>query len=639
MFQQCHISCGQFQINIHQENKMYLAVLIVTMLSPVHCEDFHLNGASFLQQADLSLGYAQWLVVSAFDTSYLQEDFLTLEEMKKSLFNYIEEQGGIAADNVILWKFQIATLEAISKKAKERYKDLNIYIGNIDEEIPDKRDAGLTTAGISLAAKVGSSLYDLQKVHGKTEKLDLFIQRYNDNLRNLNSTISELVNYKEDQLSFNRNILHRLFEMEKNIETLQKEIQKLNTGFRTHLTIQYHFAFLIEAYRQLIKYQEEILRGLIEASKGHPRSPFLSPNRILNLMENYEEDETSEKSFFGKEDVLEVFNLVESSLAKQDQEVAVVSKVKLPTANTKARLFKIISYPVMNSQNQKFVTLRTAFQYIAVNGRSEYLLLTSEDVNSCQVSESILLCENSDRLVWTPRDVASCESSTFFEDFEKMEALCDYDVLSSEEPQINFVNNGVFHFSVASELSVPLECLKNGEQTSTNLKLNNSGFLYISKDCKANIQGNILENLMAENVETYFIEPDLSFHNLDQIRNLKVQISEEAVKDKDQHLTLNNDEIIESIKDKELDKQRIKKVEDLFLSYKKTATQAEKTKLDFERDTQQQVEALLQNDLKIDQGFRNLDIVILVQTVAVSFLLAAAFFLLFWYLKKRPTSS
>ena len=63
---------------------MYLAVLIVTMLSPVHCEDFHLNGASFLQQADLSLGYAQWLVVSAFDTSYLQEDFLTLEEMKKS---------------------------------------------------------------------------------------------------------------------------------------------------------------------------------------------------------------------------------------------------------------------------------------------------------------------------------------------------------------------------------------------------------------------------------------------------------------------------------------------------------------------------------------------------------------------------
>ena len=69
------------------------------------------------------------------------------------------------------------------------------------------------------------------------------------NLRHLNSTVQDLVSYKEDQVSFSRTALNNLLQLKERFTSLDEEFEKLNYGITSKLTLQYHFSFLTEAFK------------------------------------------------------------------------------------------------------------------------------------------------------------------------------------------------------------------------------------------------------------------------------------------------------------------------------------------------------------------------------------------------------
>ena len=160
---------------------------------------------------------------------------------------------------------------------------------------PPRRAAGAAIAGtIELAAKIGSAIYDIHNSNKKSDKLSQLIGRYNLHLRNLNSTVEELFTYREDQVSFDRKVLNQLFELEQKFRNLDEELEKLNYGITSKLVLQYHFNFLREAYHSLIKFHDNLLNGLIKASRGIPSAPFLLPNNVLQIMTDYQDEQISE---------------------------------------------------------------------------------------------------------------------------------------------------------------------------------------------------------------------------------------------------------------------------------------------------------------------------------------------------------
>ena len=623
---------------------MLKATLLLSALSlvPVLGLRYDRNGVTFLQDVDISIGFKTWLVISAFDTDFLQEDFILLEEMKKQMYKYIEyynilqeEESDIFGGESI-WKLQVDSLEATSKIAQTKFSDLSVYFGNIEEAKHEKR--GIVTAAlgiVGLGVSIGTEIYLNQIEKENNKKLDVFVARYRENLNNLNTTVTDLVNYTEDQVSFNRHILHELFQLESKLKGLETQLNRVHLDVQTSVQLQYQLQHVKDLYNDFISFQDRFLNGLVKASKGKASTPFMSPRKILEIYENFQ-NQQSDKSFFNKEQILTLYSLVHTKVMKKDNEIAVVHEIKVPTQSTKATLYKIKPLPLFNQDSKEFIKVKTDFPFIAVNGKSEYMLLTNSDINGCQESSSILLCDTTPRMYWTPRDTPSCESSIFFEDDELMESLCTYEISSNEEPQVTYLEEGVYHFSVAKELSVPMECLDSGVQKSQNLHLINNGFLTLKAQCTANFQGSILKNLMTENVETEILE-DFSFHDKEHISNLKYKVLEELLEENDKLESLNKDDVLDSVLEKEKAKKSSILINSLFEAYNKTAEAARNLRINQEKRTKETLDTL--SDTKHQAGQRTSEIILIILIVVVFVMFLAAFLFLYCLCSNQQQST
>ena len=125
------------------------------------------------------------------------------------------------------WKLQISALEAAEKKAK-----------------------------------------DIHNANQKSDKVDLFMERYNLNLGHLNSTLNTEVDFSE---SFWKLQLSALEAAEKKAKVIHNASQK-----------------------------SDKVDQFIEANKGILTTPFLSPNKVLSIMTDYQEDPNVEKSYFSR---------------------------------------------------------------------------------------------------------------------------------------------------------------------------------------------------------------------------------------------------------------------------------------------------------------------------------------------------
>ena len=595
-------------------------------------------GATFLQDVSISIGYKEWVIISAFNTDFIEEDFVHLEQMKKRLFKFIEyykdDKESIKIIGESIWNLQKASLEAKTEEARKKFQDMNVYLG-LNGKSHEKRAAGALIAGaIGLGSKIATIIWDWHVSNQNNKKLNEFLAQYNATMGSLEADVEELVSNTDLQVSFNRNVLNRILKLEESFQTLNVEINKLQDNVNTKLKLQYQYQYLVKAFQEMIDFQNSVINGLVAASKGKAQPPFLSPNKVLNVLQTYQNSETTEKSYFNREDILYIYNMVEARIERVGNEVAVLNTIKLPTINTKAKLFRIISYPVYNSTSEKFVHVKVNYPYIAVNSNSQYLLLTHADINSCEKSQEMILCESNDKMFWTDRDVPSCEASIWFGDQELMEELCDFDVENhDDQARITFVENGLFHYSLGEKLSVPIECTGSGTQTSQNLHLEKNGFILIPPSCKANVQGNLLINYMNEDVdvETYDIIPDVSTFDIENIWQHKYEALEEIVEEARKHDSLNNDEILESILDEHESHKQTESISDLFESYKKTAKTAEESRKNQIMRTKNAFASLQENGGK-ETGKETLNTIIIGLAAIVSLIFIGASIFLFWIL-------
>ena len=548
----------------------YIFAFLVIYLS-VHCvrsSTEEKNGVIFVEDTEISIGFSVWRVLSVFNSNLLVESYYRAEHLKNQLYKlfttskespksfqnklvskdtkpYQTIKPGLLADaRDYNSQQQFNHMNRKSEIAKQKLQELDVYLGN--EKRIEKRDFGSAAASVgSLFYKLAADLFGIQSKTELEKRMEEFVAIFQPQYDQLNKRIQEITSFNEVQVSYNRQLVSEISGLEDKYQFLEKEMSQLKTDLESRLKIQYLIGFLLETFEEFINIQEKILQGLIEASQGFPSPTFLAPSKILHVLLNYQELGHLEKSIFGRDDVLQLYNLASSYVTKVGDEVGVLSTIKIPTSSTKARLHRIISFPIHQQENNAFITLKHKYKYIAVNGQNKYQLLNDEDLNSCVHTSTMILCESGNQ-VWKNRDDPTCEGSLWFEDEHLTQSLCDYEIEEAKVPKLTYINEGTFHFAMPRQWSVPFEC--TGElQTSENVQLENNGFINLSPRCVASVQSHLLRNLLTDNVKTFTTKDDVSHHNVEEIRNAKLTAAIAEAETQKEEISLTNADILESI--------------------------------------------------------------------------------------------
>ena len=543
------------------------------------------NGIIFVQDTDVSIGSATWKVLSVLDSNWLVESFQRAEELKQKLFRYFKEnkeysqpyektlnrqgptpykkidKGAVADAENYNSEQQFEHMTEMSGLARDKIQELDVYMGN-ENRLKKRQFASAGASVGTLFYKIAADLFGYQTKAQYEERMEQFVETFQPQYDDLKKTVQEVINFNDFQVTYNRGILIQIVDQEDKYQFLEKELSKLGVNAESRIKIQFLIQFLLQTYKDLVELQDKILQGLVDATKGIPSTPFLTPSKVLNSVLSYQETGTLEKSVFGQEDVLELYDLATTKVTKIGDKIGVTSTINIPTTSTKGRLFRLVTYPLYQSDKDAYVTVKPTHRYIAINAKSQYVLLNDEDLNGCDHSNTMILCEAGTK-IWKNRDEPSCEASLWFEDDHVTEALCDYEIEDARNPKLTYINQGVFAYAMPRRWSVPFEC--TGEfQTSENRQLENNGFITLSPRCVASVQSHLLRNLLTDEVRTFETKDDESYHNVDKIRNVKEDAAKAKAEIVTDEITLNNEDIIESILDEEAILAKEHEIIDLF---------------------------------------------------------------------------
>ena len=557
---------------------IYWLAVAVLCFNPLSVEAVieNRNGVSFVQDTDLSLGFATHNVISVLDSSLLLQSYEMAESLREKLHKIFQKMKKIP--KVLFFRDLNKVLEAeaedsnterqfsdlveLSDTAREKWEETQIYIGNPISKEKRSASSAATSLG-SLFYKIGKDLFGFEEETEHEKRMRNFVEVFQPQIDRVNTTVEDVITFNEDQLSFNRKIVNEISDIDERFEFIESQVPKISLDVESRLKMQFMINFLKISYQEFIQLQQKILDGLISATEGIPLDPFFSPSKLLKVLRAYQENRFSEKSIFGEDDILKLMDLAVTSVTKLGDKVAVTTTVRLPTTTTWGRLFRIVSFPIIDEKRNSYATLQTDFKYIVINRKSQYILLNDEHINSCSKSHTMILCDT-ENMIWKNRDDASCEASVWFNDEELTKQMCNYKIEKAEEPKLTHVNLGLFHFSMPQEYSVPFQCTGDFPR-SENVPLQRSGFIRLSPRCVATVQSHILRNLLTDKVKTFSIEDDLSRHNIDEIREAKLSnLKDEAVAEEND-ISLENDVIVNSILERKAFEEQEKEISGFFV--------------------------------------------------------------------------
>ena len=544
------------------------------------------NGATLVQEkTDVSIGYMQWKMLSVLRSKLLLQSFQRAEQLKNKLFHsfktnkkkrkyyvntitreasapYKDNQEELLAEAEDYdSEQQFNHMNQMSEIAREKLQELDVYLGN-QKRIEKRQFGGAASSVGSLFYKIAADLFGFQTEKEYERRMKEFVATFQPEFDSYNNTVQDIITYNDKQVTYNKRALNEILSLEEKYEFLEGEISELAVDVESRIKIQFMIAFLKQTYQDLIDVQQRILQGLIEAAKGNPSAPFFSPSKLLNVLLSYQELGHLEKSIFGREDILQLYDLTSTTVTKVGEEVAVLSSIKIPTSSTTGRLFRIVPFPVFQSEKNKYVTIRPQHKYIAVNGQSKYLLLNDEDLNACSHSKTMILCESGE-MVWKNRNDPTCEGAIWFQDEHLTQTLCDYDIEEATEPKLVYIHQGIYHYSMPREWSVPFECTGDFH-TSENVPLEHNGFIHLSTRCVASVQSHLLKNLFTNKVKTFTTTNDNSDHDIDEITEAKRVAAKAKTELLKEQISLKNADIIEAIEHNQAIDAKEDEIADLF---------------------------------------------------------------------------
>ena len=505
------------------------------------------NGVSFVHMGDMSAGYAKWQSVSAVDFQPMFDSFLVLDAHKK----FLQENRGkqyldLLHKDAINGKY--LQLEAMSQVANEKKEALKIYTGVTETVSREKRAFPLIpvisaiASFAGLGAKVGTTIYKQVQDEKNNRKLRDFTNFFDVFFRDNAATIKEIESHQEDQITFNRKALNAIIDVQNNVISVESDFEAYKKKTNQEIHEQYLLDSLILAFSELISYQDRQLEALVDCVAGYAHPMFLAPAEVKRVMKDYRESATLEKSYYGDEDIRHLYNLVKVTLVKNGNQIAVLNEIRIPTQESRGRLYRIQSYPVFVSSQNIFVQIKTEKPYLAESDTHGYILFSESELNSCEHTSTMVLCSQTGTL-WRDRSEVSCESSLFYEDGPESEETCNYEEIHSEKAQVETVEEGVWHIATKEIESIPVHCLNKPPE---NVKKVGNWFLTMSPECSSQVDTHELKNLVVDKLEDVeFVENNSTFNitNIRSIKNTTLTVYAENV-----HLRiLHNDDILEII--------------------------------------------------------------------------------------------
>ena len=523
------------------------------------------------------------------DLSDLNKSYTNVKKVKDSLIeniNYFDQLETGFSFKDTFWQNVIEDMEASAMKTEEKYEALNVYFGNLENKegkldkraVPskgkrDKRDLESLASG---ALVFGANVYTSHVTNKDRSKIEQFLTTYDEKVNPIRTKVSQLTNFTQDQMTQNNLFKTTLHKLDEKTETLNKTLNRLSYGHQSKIGLTYKISYVKDLYRSFSGTIDTIMKGLIEASKGVAQPPFLDVLKVRNVLREYNEKEKHEKSFWNEKDMINVFNMAKTRVEKHNDVVYVISEIRLPTVVSTFNLLRLITYPVYNHSQEAFVKLNPSSQYLAVNDESQYVVLSSSDLNRCENTGNFFLCQEH-QLVQSESE-PSCEAGIWFNKTQDVELLCDYSFEKKDFAKLVHIEQGVYHFSVKTPTKVPIDCYRNGIESFHLKTIENSGFLVVDDQCTATVESETLKNLKSDVLDDYEIIPDNSHHDIEEIFDIKLNAS---MKDKTNDLT--NEEVVGRIEEENRRKAANVEIEDLYQDLQDVDKSAKKALETFKR--------------------------------------------------------
>ena len=609
----------------NQRYSITLLILFVKLLA-VTAKREDRSGASFFPVSPISLGFTQWNILSFLDTNQLAQGLqelhkdreiiktgiknfqkqdakqawkisLTyrkkLEKARKikdpqartkfiSHLNAKEEDRTVNILNPVLQKtvkvnnteeeyyqgfFEkiLQELDTYVEAANEIYENLAVFIGNSDEKRKKRKKRSVSDI-LSVGYQLGKDLYQVYKTSEESEKIRLLVQRYNSTMQKQGTSIQTLRTFADQQVSFNRDAIEKWTEIESDIANVTEEIEDFKNTIASKRLLTELARKLIRKYKSFIMFADEVMKAMIKGTRGKPHPPFLSPTVVQNISVSLAKEPELSKSIYKKDQTLELYNTVKTTIEVTDGNVGIINTVRIPTSTSTGTLHRIITYPIYIKEDDRYIEVEVKYPYIVTNDESDYVRFSDADVNACEKLSTIMLC-GSENILWQKRHIPTCESALFFGDIKNIETFCNFRTLPKEPVKVKQIASGLFHYAISEITSVPVKCKGKAKDESGNRNLIDNGFITISPLCTASIATKYgtrtLKNLLVDRHEAFENKPDPTTFNVSRIQILKENYLEEKIRQMNDSEPLTNEEILENISNQKKKSQRQQYIQDL----------------------------------------------------------------------------
>ena len=515
-------------------------------------------GATFIYKNPVSIGHFGWHVTSSIR-------FDTLEEMVDLLRSHQEELE-LHLKNLTLNKYLILfdDLEDALKQNTGLLKGLEdtlkqiSYLGfgsDIRQKQKQKRFVELLLPFATSLLKLGTSYLGNRRFE---DRLQTLRDRVDIRFEDIENVTENLMNFQDEQYSVNLKVYKeistltgRVNKLEQNLATNEKKVEQAIVYFHLQGKIQ-KLARIITSTTALF---EQIEAAIYDGMRGNPTSPFFDPETLVAVYHEFHKTEGDHSSFFKEDDMLSLMSLATAKIYPVERVIYCITTVRIPTIQTTASLYNIRTFPFWNEESQRYIEWKPEHELIAVNKRSEYILLNVGDLSSCEQFNSITLCDQHD-VIFTHREERSCETEVFFQNVEHALGLCTFETHDLEQvPKPVHLEDGIYHVAVNEETNVEVAC-NNGERYTERIDEFN-GHITLNTKCSATVGVHTIEYFNSpKNVTHEILYPDVAKVNFtDIIGQKKKYIENELAGYKIEEIS--NEDIIEDLEDQTEDEERL----------------------------------------------------------------------------------
>lgn len=496
--------------------------------------------SSFIKEGLVSVGHSDWKVITSISLKDLRAQDIgiwkAISGAEKFYFvQAYKSKGSLHVQRKQRYLQLINDAKISAKRSTDIVQHIEYFVtgASKEEETRTKRfiPAALGIPLLGSVLDIGSAGINLvSKLIGVKQDPEIFNQRFEVLHKDVDKNTRDMYTFKKEQYSFNLKVKKHQRTVNENINKIQDDMTDMET-YDELMAVVYQINF---ASQQLYDYVNMALEGAILAARGIPSLPYMEPKVLATVIDQFEEVEIFERSYFKKSDISVLYQLVKPRVLVTGSHLTVVSYIQLPTMNTVGNLYSLQAYPIYDEKLKKFVQLDTANNsqtLIAVNRNSDYMEFNNFEIHACDKQTSIILCSSSK--LWKNVENPTCIGAIYFENQKQVATQCNFITRDIKElaPEPVHVANGVYHFAVSRKTQISYNCGEKGTQIES---LEGNGFISADNQCNIAFQGCIIRNNIeyAEKNRTFVVNKSFSFLDFDEISEEKLSMINKTLRTK-----------------------------------------------------------------------------------------------------------